>query len=219
MKTRALGRLLCMGTLWVLGAWAHAQTPPGAAVAPPDGDRAAQRHAIERERAAVASTLQQAETACYQRFAVEDCLRGARRTARTARAHLAQREVALEEAERRERAAQRLGDIAERQSAQPLPVPPAANRAAVRPLAGEREQQAHERARQQQEKNAAHQAQQAEQLRAREAGAVEARRQFADKQKAAAARQARVRQLQADKAAAGSPAAPLPSAPAAPTVP
>lgn len=219
MKNPVMGRLLCMGALWALGAWAHAQTPPDAPVAPQGGDRGsqtereAQRHGFQRERAAVASTLRQAETACYQRFAVEDCLRGARRTARTARAQIAQREAILEEAERRERAAQRLSDIAERQSAQPQPVPRSANSPAVRSSEGERQQQAHERARQQQEKNTAHQAQQAEQQRARATGEIEARRQFADKQKAAAERQERVRQLQADKAAAGPPAAPLPAAP------
>ncbi len=78
--------------------------------------RAAGREAVRKEREAITQTLRQAEAACYQRFAVEDCLRNARRHARDAQAVLRQREAVWDEAERQERAAQRQQDIQQRQN-------------------------------------------------------------------------------------------------------
>ena len=208
----------------------HAQTQVSAPSA------AEERARLHHERQVVEQALAHAEAACYQRFAVEDCLRQARQTARTAQTDLRQQEAVINEAERRRRAAQRLEDIAERErnrsvpalmpprikeappAAQPLeseaaaPLPEAVKNPAA--LAAEREQQARQRARQQQQKRKAHQANQAEAVSAQAAAAANARQQREAKNAAAAQRRARLLQSQADDAAAGRvPAAPLSPAP------
>ena len=209
----------CVGLLLCGAGASHAQT----AVAP-----AAQRAHIQHERQAIDQALGQAETACYQRFAVEDCLRQERQKARKAHAVLRQQEAVLDRAERRERAAQRLKAIAERESTQPAPVPATSRvKEAVgsappaqpgseklqkkpRPEALGRDQQAHERARQQHEKRKAHQASQAGAVSSQATQAAKARQLRQEKNTAAAQHKAQVLQLQADEATAGrTPAAPL----------
>lgn len=229
--------------LWVLLVCAgsgHAQPESAPAAlqhnaAPDAAAGAAQERArIQQERQAIDRALQQAQTACYQRFAVEDCLQKARRTARQADASLRQRETALAAAERRERAAQRLATIAEHQKSPPAPVPSVSAVPGAAPLgpanpgrqvqarvpqptekdtaqqSRERQAQARVRARQQQQKSTAHQAGQAEAMAAHAANAAKARQLQEEKRAAAAKRKARVLQSQADNAAAGrKPAAPL----------
>lgn len=208
----------------------HAQTQVSAPSA------ADERARIRHERQVVEQAQAQAEAACYQRFAVEDCLRQARQTARKAQTELRQQEAVINEAERRQRAAQRLEEIAERERTRPVPAPipprikeapPVAQpleseAAAPQPaeavknsaVLAEREQQARQRARQQQQKRKAHQANQAESVSAQAAEAANARQQREAKQAAAAQRRARLLQSQADDAAAGRvPAAPLSPAP------
>lgn len=226
--------------LWAGWAYAHAQAGaapplaehPSAAIAATGA--AEERARIHQERQAIDRALQQAETACYQHFAVEDCLQKERRSARQGYARLRQREAALEAAERRERAAQRLEAIAEQEKKHP-PAGPAATAVpgtqpgvpvqAEHPVQApahqqqkkdrayqyrERQTQAQSRAQQQQDKRAAHQASQAEALAAHAAGAAKARQLQEEKKAAAARHKARVLQLQADNAAAGrKPAAPL----------
>lgn len=113
------------GVLLVLQLWsalAIAQEPavqaPAAPSSAPSGvlDRTAERERIRRERQAIDQSLQHAQAACYQRFAVEDCLRAARRRAREDLAVLRQQESMMDDSERRERAALRLRSIEERQS-------------------------------------------------------------------------------------------------------
>ena len=175
--------------------------------------RVQERESLRRERETIDKMLQQAESACYQRFAVENCLSQARRDARAARAQIRQRELVLEGAERRERAAQRLSDVQERESTR---VSPAPHQGAVadRPSQAERDQQAAQRAQAQQEALAAHQASQAAQIKARADGAAQARQSQEKKRQAAQQRRVRVLQSQADRDAAGRKAPkPLPAVP------
>lgn len=78
-------------------------------------DRKAQRVRIQQERDALLRTQQLAETACLQRFAVEDCQKKARSEARERLTTLSIQEEALDEALRRERAAERQQAIEARQ--------------------------------------------------------------------------------------------------------
>lgn len=94
------GRLLLACILALLHATSPAQTP---AVS------------MHQEHARIDAQLKTAETACYQRFAVEDCLRVARHQARQAQDALRVRQHRLDEQERQQRAAQRLQTIQERQ--------------------------------------------------------------------------------------------------------
>jgi len=98
----------------LLGAAFASAQAPGAAAAAPDfqGDReriAAQRRVIEER-------FQQQESACYQRFAVNDCLREARRTRRTSEDELKRQEAAINDIERKRRGADQLRRIDERQA-------------------------------------------------------------------------------------------------------
>ena len=123
---KRFGSVVGIWLLLAVLAGAQAQTVP----ASPDQDHAAaltgrvlERENLGREREAIDTTLQQAEVACYQRFAVEDCLSQARRHAREARAQIHQRELVLDSTERRERAAQRLSDVQERERTRVPPTP------------------------------------------------------------------------------------------------
>ena len=205
-----------IGLLLALLSGAQAQTVPATAErgdAEVHATRVQERENLRRESETIDNALQQAEAACYQRFAVEDCLSQARRQARDARARIRQRELALDGAERRERAAQRLGDVQERESTRVLPTPhPGA--AAVRPSPAERDGQAAQRAQAQQEAMAAHQARQAAQTPVRADEAARARQSQEEKYQAAQKRRARVQQSQADRDAAGHKTpAPLPAVP------
>jgi len=213
---------LGVGVLLAYAGWAGAQPTERAVPPVPMHDNAAERQAtaqareqeresIKREQQAVDTRLQQAQAACYQRFAVEDCLQLERSKAREARARLSQRAAVLDDVERRERAAQRLDSIAERQNTRTVPVPAPVKRT-ERPSQADRE--ARERAQRQQEKRAAHQAEQPHQIQIREEQAAQARQKQEEKREAAAAHKARVLQSQAEQAASGQkPAAPLPPAP------
>ena len=179
--------------------------------------RAQERAHLQQQRQAIGAGLKQAEMACYQRFAVEDCLKRERRSAREAIAPLAQREAALDEAERRERAALRLNDIAKRQQTAPAAPGPATVRSPATPpdvLQQERAFEAQERAQRLQEKQQRHAAEQAEQGPQREAAAAKARQRLDEKREAAERRRARALQAQQERAAAGRKApAPLDSLP------
>ena len=213
----------CVWCLLCGAGWAYAQT--GAAALEKSTEEGV-RARIEQKSQAIDQALKQAETACYQRFAVEDCLRKERQNARKAQALLRQQKAVLDDAERRERAAQRLKAIAERELPTPAPatahvkeasppLPPPQPRPenalpASRPEDVDRDQQAQGRARQQQEKRKAHQARQAEAVSSQAAQAAKARQLREEKNAAAAQHKAQVLQSQADEAAAGrTPAAPL----------
>ena len=88
--------------------------------------RDAERAAIEQARRRNAEQRTQAQTKCYQLFAVEDCLRDVRNQWREVESRLRAREVQLNDAERKEKAQQRLRQIEEKQaSAAAATTPPA----------------------------------------------------------------------------------------------
>ncbi|MGE5330786.1 MAG: hypothetical protein ACM3Q3_03385 [Nitrospirota bacterium] len=196
------------------GAQVQQERPLGAS-APAEQEahaRAAGREAVRKEREAIARSLRQAEAGCYQRFAVEDCLRDARRRARDAQATLRQREAVWDEAERQERAARRRQDIQQRQNergAVPAPVRPAAPRARLDPEADQAKaaQRADHLVQKQEDARKA----QAQRRQAVQQQAAQARARHTERVQAAAARKARLQQRQAEDAAKGKkPAAPLP---------
>lgn len=197
-------------------------------VAQDSGLAAAQRKAgherIRHEREALAAGRQKDEAACYQRFAVEDCLRGVRARAREADDRLRAQEVELNDAERREKAAERLRSIEERQKAVPAPLPqgqkadgmvrkPPADPQAAK---AQRDHDAELRAQQQRSRVQQQSSEQAQRAAANADRAAKARTRHAEALKAADERRARVEKSQADAVAQGrKPAAPLPAASAA----
>ena len=68
----------------------------------------AQRARIAQLRETYQADLHVQEAACYQRFAVNDCLLERRRTARELLADLRRQEIVLNDAQRKRRAAQQL---------------------------------------------------------------------------------------------------------------
>lgn len=80
--------------------------------------RQARREQIQAERQAVQAQLGKDEAACYQAFAVNDCLRKVRSKARAADNALRQQELQINDEERREKADQRMRSIEERRQEQ-----------------------------------------------------------------------------------------------------
>ena len=116
--------------LGVLAVAAHAQD----ALAPDDQAheallqqraqaRAQERAEIARARSAVMARKQEAEKACWQRFAVERCLGEARAAAREEDNALHERELRLNREERQEKANERLRAIERKQREKPAPAP------------------------------------------------------------------------------------------------
>ena len=93
--------------------------PPENRYSAVQAQRQAEREHIHQERQAIAATRKREETACYRRFAVEDCLRDVRTQARRAELQLRGRELQLNDAERKEKAAERLRSIEEKQRVAP----------------------------------------------------------------------------------------------------
>lgn len=196
----ALRILGLAGFLALLATVARAQEALPPATSQANAERAAERQRIQQEKNAIAARLKQAETACYQRFAVEDCLRAARRGARAERAVLHQRESLIDDAERRERAQQRLKTVEQRQAAHSAEERPAPRVAASRPARATDPAVPEQRARKQSEREASARVSQEKRSQALE-----------EKQQAAAERKARLLQQQEQEKARGhQPAAPLP---------
>ena len=165
--------------------------------------REAERSRIAQQRAAIAAEQAGTEKACWQRFAVEDCLEAARAQARSQLAPLRARELELNQQERQERAAQRLRAIEAKQAqtVPPLPVQsrtrkPVPDAATLQQQEGARAQEAAARAAQQRQRQADH----AQQLQAQEAAQAERRRQaeqdWQDKQRRAQERRAKAQQAE-----------------------
>lgn len=131
MNFSRLFSLTCKAlALGVLAVAAHAQD----ALAPDDQAheallqqraqaRAQERAEIARARSAVAARKQEAEKACWQRFAVERCLGEARAAAREEDNALHERELRLNREERQEKANERLRAIERKQREKPAPAP------------------------------------------------------------------------------------------------
>jgi hypothetical protein len=194
--------------------------------APPEGrhsaaqaQRLAERERIQQERQAIMVTRKHDETACYRRFAVEDCLRDVRTQVRNAEVRLRARELQINDAERKEKAAERLRSIEEKQRvapdrSQPQGAARAAGRspASVEDMRTQHQREAQQRAQQQrsrQDSSAANKEQRATQSAER---AAAARARHAENVKSAQERRERQQKMQAESAAAGrKPAAPLPA--------
>ena len=78
------------------------------------GTETAERERIRAEREQVESTYRQREAECRQRFVVTPCLEDARRDRRQANERLRQQLEVLDEAQRKQRAAQRMEEIRNR---------------------------------------------------------------------------------------------------------
>ena len=225
-KAWAIGGLVCL----IAG---HAMVQAGEP-APPENrysavqaQRQAEREHIHQERQAIAATRKREETACYRRFAVEDCLRDVRTQARRAELQLRGRELQLNDAERKEKAAERLRSIEEKQRVAPDRSQPQGSArgegrgapVGVEDLRTQRQRDAQQRAEQQrarQQSSAANQAQRARQSAER---AATAQSRHAENVKSAQERRERVQKMQAESAAAGrQPAAPLPASSGLPPV-
>ena len=94
---------------------AQVQAPPGLSDADFRAWLTAQRGRVATERAAAHQKYADAETMCWQRFAVNDCLRGARRERRAALDGLRAEDLALNHQERQRNTAARLKDLEDKQ--------------------------------------------------------------------------------------------------------
>lgn len=81
-------------------------------------DLGAERERLRQERAAAKASQAQEETDCRQRFVVTDCLDRTRRRWQPVLDDLRRQEVALNDAERKQRSAEQLRKLEERNSAQ-----------------------------------------------------------------------------------------------------
>ncbi len=206
MAARTAWRGVAVGWLCGLGLLAATQAQTS---------QAADTYArVQREREALAQELPQAEAACYQRFAVEDCLSDVRKRHRQALAQLRQQEQAMRAQERQQQQRERAQQLQEKQQAQPpvRSMPPASSALVAREreqaqAQAERASAAAARAQQQRERLQAQQsreAQRAAQVAEREAAA---RAQFQQKQQAAQQRRIRYEQAQQERQATNQPQA------------
>ncbi|MDD2177522.1 hypothetical protein OIN59_08745 [Acidovorax sp. D2M1] len=209
-----------MAPVLVAPAWAATESDGAPASSTAAAHRKVERDRIAREREVLTARRQQDEAVCYQRFAVEDCLRGVRAKAREAHDRLRAQEIELNDAERREKAAERLRAIEDKQTA----VPPAGKRADAQVrksttdpevVKTQREQDAHQRAQQQNSRAQTQASEQAARAAATADRAAQSRAKHAQALQAAEERRVRVERSKADALAQGrKPAASLP-APAA----
>ncbi|HEY9223505.1 hypothetical protein [Variovorax sp. N23] len=95
--------LLCIALL-ASGVPVWAQTNAAAGNLDLDAERAR----LSKERAELEARTKTEQTACYQRFAVEDCLQDSRRKRRTAEDSIKRQEADLNDIERKRRAAAQL---------------------------------------------------------------------------------------------------------------
>lgn len=197
------------------------EPPAATAAAAAAQQRTAEHERIRREREALRVQRQQDESACYQRFAVEDCLRRVRAGVRDAEARLRMQEIELNDAERKEKAAERLKIIEERQRAAPAPLPASSDAAVLRSnprstkgdMGTQRERDAAQRAQEQRSRVQKQTQEQAAHTTENARRAAEARERHARTLQAAQERRARVEKSRAEAQAQGRvPAAPLPSA-------
>lgn len=118
---------------WVLACAIAIVIPTGAASAREPGG---EREALARERSRLQARFAAEEAACRDRFAVNACRDEVRERRREALEPLRERELALDEADRRERAAERRRAIRARQEeAARRPPPPTESRLRPRELA------------------------------------------------------------------------------------
>ncbi len=210
-----------------------ADLSPHEALRAASAQRAAQRSGIEQERKQNLAQRKQAEVKCYRLFAVEDCLRDARNEWRQVETRLRAQEVQINDAERKEKAQERLRQIEEKQSSAADAAGPAGAASAAsatvrnasqgaKPAAREkspgtvvlRDREAQERASQQRARQSSQAAEQSAREKESAERAAKARQRQLDAEKASEAHRARRDKEQAQSAADGhKPAAPLPTPP------
>lgn len=101
--------------LWLLAGSALAQAETTA----PEALQARERTRIQAERVLAQSRFDDAAAECYQRFAVNDCLRDARDTRRDVLADLRRQDLSLNSEEARRKAADRLTRLEKKSTVQP----------------------------------------------------------------------------------------------------
>lgn len=116
MKTIPSTAVLLLA-LWLSACAASPEQPVAAAQPGFSADMSAEQMAAERQRinrvrVAEENRFSAAEAACYQRFAVNDCLTTVQRARRTVREELRRQEIALNDIERQQRAAEHWHDRA-----------------------------------------------------------------------------------------------------------
>lgn len=144
---------------------------------------AVEKSRIDADRKAVEARYDQDRAACYQKFAVQDCLNDARRKRRAQVEDLNRQEAVINDAERKRRGAAQLDRLEQKGE---LSADDAAKREQALQSQRDREQRASERAADRQSK---------------EAEAAANRRAFEDKQRAHAEEQARTAERRAQDAA------------------
>lgn len=197
--------------------------------------RAEQKAEIARARTRNTESRKQAEARCYKLFAVEDCLREVRNQWREVETRLRAQEVQVNDAERKDKARERLRIIEERQTSAAVPAaagasspvpaasatirtPHGANRSGAKEKPPEtqstRDREAAERAAQQRQRMSMQEADQATRSRENAERAAKAHQRQLEAQKASEERRARRDKEKAESAASGhQPSAPLPTPP------
>ena len=172
-------RLILSCCLLAVVAWpAWAQAP-----ASQEDRDAIEKSRIGAERQAIESRYDQDRAACYQKFAVQDCLNDARRKRRAQVEVLNRQEAAINDAERKRRGAAELERLEQKGAL-------SADDAAKREQALQSQQDREQRA-----------AEHAADRRAKESEAAANRRAFEDKQRAHAQEQARAAERRSQDAA------------------
>lgn len=172
MKFRSFLPYLFAALAWP--AWA--QAPAGQ-----EEQDAAQKSRIDADRKAVEARYDQDRAGCYQKFAVQDCLNGARRKRRAQIDELNRQEAVINDAERQRRGAAQLDRLEQKGE---LSADDAAKREEALQSQQSREQRAAERAADRQ---------------AKESAAAANRRDFDDKQRVHAQEQARAAERRAQE--------------------
>ena len=204
-----LTRTGCWLTLGWLAFSVQAQPVPAADAAPSPQElqqraqqRAQERQDILHTRSQIDARRVEGEKACWQRFAVDNCLREVRAQAREQDTALRERELRINSEERQEKASERLRAIEQKQREKHAPAPmtsstkQGAQPAVKTPAELAREQQkrqtvAQQRAAAQAQREAAHTAGVAEREAKSEADRAQRVQALQDKQKAVEARRAR----------------------------
>jgi hypothetical protein len=177
MKHIVLAVLMTLGSLPL---WAQSTAAAG------NADFEAERSRLTAERAAIDARFEKERAACYQKFAVEDCLRDSRRRRRAETDHIKRQETAINDIERQRRGAAELEKLDQKAATRrPQDTPEKQNES--RQAQKDREQRA-----------ADHAASRA----ATAAEADERRRELEEKQKAHADNQAKAGQKRAEAPAA-----------------
>lgn len=204
-----LTRTGCWLTLGWLAFSVQAQPVPAADAAPSPQElqqraqqRAQERQDILHTRSQIDARRVEGEKACWQRFAVDNCLREVRAQAREQDTALRERELRINSEERQEKASERLRAIEQKQREKHAPAPmtsstkQGAQPEVKTPAELAREQQerqtaAQQRAAAQAQREAAHTVGAAEREAKSEAERAQRVQALQDKQKAAEARRAR----------------------------